>query len=120
MANSLDSAAKIDLYGVYFDIDKATLKPESKPVLDDIAKLLKSGASLKVEVAGRTDNTGEADHNRKLSAGRAAAVVNALVSSYGIEAARLQPQRYGDSKPVAANDTDQGRAKNRRVELRKL
>jgi OmpA-OmpF porin, OOP family len=120
MAKALGSEGKIDLYGIYFDVDKTTLKPESKPVLDEVAKLLKSDPSLKAEVAGHTDNTGTVEHNRKLSAGRAAAVVNALISNYAIEAARLQPQGYGDAKPIAPNETDQGRARNRRVELRKL
>ena len=72
----------------------------------------------RIEVAGHTDNTGGADHNMKLSLGRAAAVVNALVGGYGIERTRLLPKGYGDTKPVAPNDSDQGRAKNRRVELR--
>lgn len=120
MAKSLTSDGKIDLYGILFDIDKTTLKPESKTVLDEVAKLLKSDASLRLEVAGHTDNTGTPDHNKKLSEGRAAAVVDALVKGYGIDPARLQSQGYGDTKPVAANDTDQNRAKNRRVELRKL
>jgi len=120
LAQSLASDGKVDLYGILFDIDKTTLKPESRAVLDEVAKLLKSDPALRLEIAGHTDNTGASDHNRKLSAGRAAAVVNSLVANYGIEAGRLQPQGYADSKPVASNETDQGRAKNRRVELRKL
>ncbi len=120
MAKVLGNDGKLDLYGILFDIDKTDLKPESKATLDEIAKLLKSDPTLKVEVAGHTDNTGNAEHNMKLSAGRAAAVVNALVTTYGIDKARLQPNGYGDTKPVAPNDTDQNRAKNRRVELRKI
>jgi len=81
---------------------------------------LKIDRTLKVEVAGHTDNTGTADHNQTLSEGRAKAVVDALVKDYGIDAARLQAKGYGATKPVAPNDTDDGRAKNRRVELRKL
>jgi OmpA-OmpF porin, OOP family len=120
MAKALSAAGKIDIYGILFDVDRTELKPESRATLEEVAKLLKSDPSLRIEVAGHTDNTGGADHNMKLSVGRAAAVVNALVGTYGIDKARLQPQGYGDTKPVAPNDSDQGRAKNRRVELRKL
>jgi OmpA-OmpF porin, OOP family len=120
MAKALAADGKLDLYGILFDIDKTDLKPESKTTLDEVAKLLKSDPALKLEVAGHTDNTGSAEHNMRLSAGRAAAVVNTLVTSYGIDKARLQPNGYGDTKPVAPNDTDQNRAKNRRVELRKI
>jgi outer membrane protein OmpA-like peptidoglycan-associated protein len=120
MAKALASDGKLDLYGILFDIDKTDLKPESKTTLDEVAKLLKADPALKLEVAGHTDNTGNAEHNMKLSAGRAAAVVNALVTNYGIDKARLQPNGYGDTKPVAPNDTDQNRAKNRRVELKKI
>ena len=120
MAKALSATGKIDIYGILFDVDKTELKPESRATLEEVARLLKSDPSLRLEVAGHTDNTGGADHNMKLSAGRAAAVVNALVNAYGIDKARLQPKGYGDTKPVASNDSEQGRAKNRRVELRKL
>ena len=85
-----------------------------------VAKLLKADPGLKLEVAGHTDNTGTAAHNLQLSAGRAAAVVNALVATYGIDRARLEPKGYGDTRPVAPNDGEANRARNRRVELRKL
>jgi OOP family OmpA-OmpF porin len=120
MAKALSTTGKVDIYGIYFDTDKAELKPESKGTLEEVAKLLKADPALKLEVAGHTDNTGAAAHNMQLSAGRAAAVVNALVGSYGIDRARLQAKGYGDSKPVAPNDNEPNRAKNRRVELRKL
>ena len=120
MAKALTDTGKIDIYGIYFDTDKSDLKPESKGTLEEVAKLLKADPSLKLEVAGHTDNTGAAAHNMQLSAGRATAVVNALVTTYGIERARLRASGYGDSKPVAPNDSAQNRAKNRRVELRKL
>jgi OOP family OmpA-OmpF porin len=116
----LSRTGKIDIYGIYFDLDKANLKPESKGTLDEVAKLLKADPSLKLEVAGHTDNTGSAAHNMQLSSERATAVVNALVGNYGIDRVRLQAKGYGDSKPVAPNDTEGNRAKNRRVELRKL
>jgi outer membrane protein OmpA-like peptidoglycan-associated protein len=120
MAKALAGTGKVDIYGIYFDVDKAELKPESRSTLEEVAKLLKADSSLRLEVAGHTDNTGGATHNLQLSAGRAAAVVNALVTTYGVDRARLQPKGYGDSQPVAPNDTDQNRARNRRVELRKL
>jgi outer membrane protein OmpA-like peptidoglycan-associated protein len=120
MAKALTDTGKIDIYGIYFDTDKTDLKPESKSTLEEVAKLLKADPSLRLEVAGHTDNTGAPAHNMQLSAGRAGAVVNALVTTYGVERARLQAKGYGDGKPVASNDSDQNRAKNRRVELRKL
>jgi OmpA-OmpF porin, OOP family len=120
MAKALKDTGKIDIYGIYFDTDKTELRPESRSTLEEVAKLLKADPSLKLEVAGHTDNTGASAHNMQLSAGRAAAVVNALVTTYGVERARLQANGYGDGKPVAPNDTDQNRAKNRRVELRKF
>jgi len=120
MASALKSNGVFDLYGVYFDTDKSDVKPESTSTLDEVAKLLKSDASLKLEISGHTDNTGETNHNMQLSDARAKAVVAVLVSKYGIAAARLQAKGYGDTKPVAPNDTDANRAKNRRVELRKV
>ncbi|HEY6256074.1 MAG TPA: OmpA family protein [Xanthobacteraceae bacterium] len=120
MAKALTDTGKIDIYGIYFDTDRTDLKPESKSTLEEVAKLLKADPSLKLEVAGHTDNTGAAAHNMQLSAGRAAAVVNALVTTYGVDRSRLRANGYGDSRPVAPNDTEQNRAKNRRVELRKL
>jgi OOP family OmpA-OmpF porin len=120
MAKALTDTGKVDIYGLYFDTDKTDLKPESQSTLEEVANLLKADPSLKLEVAGHTDNTGTAAHNMQLSAGRAAAVVNALVTSYGVDRARLQAKGYGDSKPVAPNDIEPNRARNRRVELRKL
>jgi OmpA-OmpF porin, OOP family len=120
MAKALSATGKIDIYGIFFDVDKTELRPESRTTLEEVANLLKSDPSLAIEVAGHTDSTGGADHNMKLSLGRAAAVVNALANTYGIDKTRLQPKGYGETKPVAPNDSDQGRAKNRRVELRKL
>lgn len=120
MAKALAQNGKVDIYGIYFDVDKSAIKPESKPTLDEVGKLLKSDPGLKLEVAGHTDNTGSAEHNLKLSEGRASAVVAALVKDYGIDPPRLAAKGYGDTRPVAANDTDANRAKNRRVELKKL
>ena len=120
MAKALDQTGKVDVYGILFDVDKTAVKPESKQTLDEVAKLLKANPTLKLEISGHTDNTGTAGHNMTLSAGRASAVVQALVKDYGIAATRLQAKGYGDAKPVAPNDSDANKAKNRRVELRRL
>jgi OmpA-OmpF porin, OOP family len=120
MADALANKGFVDLYGIYFDVDKTDIKPESKATLDEVANLLKIDRTLKLEVSGHTDKNGTAAHNLTLSQGRADAVVQALVKNYGISAARLQAKGYGDTKPVAPNDTEPNRAKNRRVELRKL
>ena len=109
-----------ELYGILFDVDKTGIKPESAKTLDEVANLLKIDRSLKLEISGHTDNTGDKNHNMKLSEGRAKAVVDALVKKYGIDSKRLQSKGYGDTKPVAPNDNDGNRAKNRRVELRKI
>jgi len=120
MAKALKESGKVDVYGINFDTDKTAIKPESKPTLEEVARLLKSDPALKLEVAGHTDNVGKPDHNLKLSVGRANAVVEALTKRYGISRSRLKPKGYGDTRPVAPNDTEEGRAKNRRVELRKI
>ncbi len=120
MAKALAETGKIDIYGILFDTDKTDIKPASTPTLEQVAKLLKDDPALKLEVAGHTDSTGDKAHNVQLSDGRAAAVVQSLIKTYGIDAARLQAKGYGDTKPVAANETEDGRAKNRRVELRKM
>jgi OOP family OmpA-OmpF porin len=120
MADALATKGMIDLYGVYFDTDKTTVRTESGPTLDEVASLLKIDRSLKLEISGHTDNTGSSAHNLKLSQGRAQAVVQILVTKYGIGAKRLSAKGYGDTKPVASNATDDGKAKNRRVELRKI
>lgn len=106
----------VEVPGIFFDLNKADLKPESKPSLEELAKLLQANPSLRVWVVGHTDNTGAAEANVTLSNARAAAVVKALVQS-GIDARRLTPHGSGPFAPVAANATEEGRAKNRRVEL---
>ena len=105
------------VYGIYFDTDKAEIKPESEAALAEMAKLLKANPALNLFVVGHTDATGEIGHNMKLSEARAASVTNALAAKYGIAASRLAPHGVGPLAPVASNDSDEGRAKNRRVEL---
>ncbi|HEY8181873.1 MAG TPA: OmpA family protein [Thermoanaerobaculia bacterium] len=107
------------IYGVLFDTGKATIQPASEKCLTEMAKLLKNNPSWKLQVEGHTDNVGGKDPNVKLSQSRAEAVQGWLVS-HGIEGSRLSAKGFGDAKPVADNTTEDGRAKNRRVDLRKL
>lgn len=117
MAADLKSTGHIALYGIYFDTNKAEVKPESRPALVEIAKLLKADPALKLKVVGHTDMSGGFEANMKLSQARGEAVVQALVAQHGIAAARLKGHGVGPLCPVASNDTEEGRAKNRRVEL---
>ena len=117
MSNSIRSTGRVALYGIYFDTDKADLKPASDPALAEIVKMLKADPALKVFVVGHTDTVGQFAHNVQLSQARATAVVNALVSKHGITSARLTPFGCGPTVPVAVNTSEDGRAKNRRVEL---
>jgi len=114
---NLISTGKAVIYGITFDFDKADIKPESKPQLDQIGKLMSDHADLKLAITGHTDNQGAADYNQKLSQRRAEAIVTALVGNYAVASGRLSAQGMGAASPVASNDTDEGRAKNRRVEL---
>ncbi len=107
----------ITLKGIYFDFNKATIKPESKPALDDAAKILKDNPSIKVEIQGHTDSVGSSEYNMQLSQRRAQAVVDYLVQNYGITVDRLTARGYGKTMPIAPNSTPEGRALNRRVEF---
>lgn len=116
-ANSLKTTGHIAVEGIYFDTAKSELKPESSAAITEVAKLVKGDPSLKLYVVGHTDNAGALEGNMKLAQDRAQSVVQALVKSHGIEAARLKAYGSGPYAPVASNDTEEGRAKNRRVEL---
>jgi OmpA-OmpF porin, OOP family len=120
MAQSLSEQGSVSLYGILFDFDKADVKPESRPALDEIAKLMKADPNLAIIVVGHTDNKGSFDYNIDLSSRRALSVKNELMSAYGVNAERLMAAGAGMMAPVASNDNDEGRAKNRRVELVKL
>ena len=105
------------MHNVLFDTGKATLRPESSAALAPVGELLKGDAALKLEIQGHTDNVGQAVANMKLSQDRAAAVKAYLVTTFGISAARLTTSGFGDTKPLAPNTAEGGRAQNRRVEL---
>ena len=113
----IKTTGHVAVYGINFDTNKAVVKPESKPALDEIAKLLKQDPALKLKVVGHTDMVGSHEANMALSQARAEAVAQALVSQYGIAATRLKGYGVGPLAPVASNDNDEGRARNRRVEL---
>ena len=117
MSKSMMATGRVALYGILFDTGKADVKSESKLALDEIAKLLKAEPALKLRVVGHTDNQGALDSNIALSKRRAEAVNAALVAQHGISAARLSAFGVADLAPVASNTNEEGRAKNRRVEL---
>jgi len=117
LANGIQADGKVMVYGIAFDTGKAEVKPESAATLAEIAKMLKADAALKLHVVGHTDNVAGFELNMKLSQARAEAVVQALVAKHSIGAARLKASGVGPLAPVASNATEEGRAKNRRVEL---
>jgi OmpA-OmpF porin, OOP family len=117
MAKGLGETGHIALYGIYFDTDKTVVKPESRPTLDQIAKLLGNQPQLNVFIVGHTDNQGAYDYNLDLSRRRAEAIAAELVKNYRIAQARLRTAGVGFLAPVGSNASDAGRALNRRVEL---
>lgn len=116
-SNDLKTTGHVAVYGIYFDTNKAVLKPESTAALLEVKKLLAGDPSLKLWVVGHTDSVGSLDANMKLAQARAEAVVAALTTAHGIAPARLKGYGVGSLAPVASNDAEEGRAKNRRVEL---
>jgi outer membrane protein OmpA-like peptidoglycan-associated protein len=117
LGNEISTNGHIAVYGVLFDSGKADVKPESDATLAEIAKLLQQNADLKLYVVGHTDAVGNMKSNLDLSQRRAEATVKVLTGKYGIAASRLQGWGDGPTSPVATNKTEEGRAKNRRVEL---
>ncbi|WP_240643153.1 OmpA family protein [Sinomicrobium pectinilyticum] len=111
----LEEKGKAVLY-INFDLDKATLKPDGKEAIAEIAKALKANEDLKVGIHGYTDNSGRNTHNQKLSEDRAQSVLTELVA-LGIDKTRLSAKGFGSENPVADNGTEEGKARNRRVEL---
>jgi outer membrane protein OmpA-like peptidoglycan-associated protein len=119
MEQALAEKKPVQIYGIYFDFNSATIKPDSEAVLKQISDILHKNPDWKLSVAGHTDNIGEAGFNQQLSERRAAAVKEALVSRYGIAPDRLSTKGFGASRPIEPNTTLEGRARNRRVELQR-
>ena len=117
LASDITSTGHSAVYGIYFDTAKAEVKPESDAALKEIAKLLQQTPTLTLFVVGHTDSVGALASNMDLSKRRAGSVVVALTTKYGVAATRLVAQGCGPLAPVSSNDTEDGRAKNRRVEL---
>ncbi len=117
MMEDMTRTGRVVIYGIYFDTGRADIKHESEPTLEEIARLLRQNPDLSLYVVGHTDDVGELIYNMDLSKRRAEAVVEALVSKYRVDAKRLIAYGVGSLAPVASNGTEEGRAKNRRVEL---
>lgn len=117
IANALSQSGRVDVYGLTFDTGKSSLKPSSKATLIELSQILNDNPELNLDVIGHTDNVGSAESNLKLSQERSDAVIAALASEYGINPARLNPIGKGQSQPISSNDTDKGKATNRRVEF---
>jgi OOP family OmpA-OmpF porin len=117
MARSLGDSGRVALYGIHFDTDSDVLRADSGPTLQEIAKLLASESALRLSVVGHTDSQGSAAHNLDLSRRRAESVVRELTTKLGVSRDRLDAFGAGYYAPVASNDSDEGRAQNRRVEL---
>lgn len=117
LAKDITGTGHVAVYGIFFDSGKVDIKPESESALKEIAKLLQQNPGLNLYIVGHTDNVGTLTSNMDLSRRRAETVVKTIVAKYGIDAKRLHPQGVGPLSPVVSNKTEEGRAKNRRVEL---
>jgi len=117
--DEMSSKGFADIYGIYFDFGSADIKEESKPVIAEIVSYLNENPDVKIVVEGHTDNVGSESSNQTLSENRAKSVMNSLTES-GIKKERLSIKGYGSSQPVSGNDTETGRAQNRRVTIRKV
>jgi outer membrane protein OmpA-like peptidoglycan-associated protein len=120
MRNKLLTEGKLISYGIYFDVNKDIVKPESYPSIKEIAAILKDNPTVKIKIVGHTDSDGDDKSNLDLSKRRAASVKNTLVKDFGIDAARIETDGKGESEPVAKNDSAVNKALNRRVEFIKL
>lgn len=117
MARELDRIGRVAIYGIYFDTNKADVKAESRPTLQEIVMLLQQNSELRLYVVGHTDNIGTLSHNMQLSQKRSDSVVEKFISDYAVDANRLKAYGVGPLVPVASNKNEEGRARNRRVEL---
>lgn len=117
--NKIDVGSKMVLNNIFFETNKATIKPESAAELERVAKLLKENPTIRLEISGHTDNVGSYRANQKLSEQRAKSVVDYLISN-GVESNRLEYKGYAFNQPIADNNTPEGRAQNRRVEFKVL
>jgi outer membrane protein OmpA-like peptidoglycan-associated protein len=120
MRNKLITEGKLVTYGIYFDSGSDKIKPESAGTMKEIATVLNENSAVKIKIIGHTDSDGDDAKNLDLSKRRSISVKNALSSEYGIEALRIETDGKGESQPIAANSTSEGKAQNRRVELIKL
>lgn len=117
MNKDIMASGHVSIYGIYFDTAKSEIKPESEAAIAEIAKLLQNNPALKVYVVGHTDNVGPFEANMKLSRDRAESVARELSGTYHVASDRLKPQGVASLAPVGSNDSEDGRQKNRRVEL---
>ncbi|MBH9552135.1 OmpA family protein [Inhella gelatinilytica] len=117
IAKDMKSGGKVIFYGILFDTDKSSIKPESEPTLVEMAKWLKTNPAARVFIVGHTDMQGQSDYNVRLSKDRAGSVVSALTGRLGIAKERLAAEGVGPLAPVASNGDEAGRARNRRVEM---
>jgi outer membrane protein OmpA-like peptidoglycan-associated protein len=115
MLQALNAQGHIALY-INFDTGKSAIKSESKPIIDQVVQLMRSNPDLKLGIEGHTDNVGNPNANKTLSEARAKSVMSEVVKQ-GIDAKRMSATGFGQDRPLADNQTDEGRAKNRRVEL---
>ena len=118
-AEEINRTGSCSIYGILFDTGKSSIQPESRECLEEVVKLLRANPTWRMQIEGHTDNVGAKAANQTLSEQRAAAVV-AWLAANGIDKSRLTSKGFGDTAPVAENTTEEGRAKNRRVALKKL
>jgi len=117
--DEMSSKGFADIYGIYFDFGSSEIKEESKPVITEIVSYLNENPDVKIIVEGHTDNVGSESSNQKLSENRAKNVMNKLIDK-GIDKGRLSVKGFGSKQPISDNDTETGRAQNRRVTIRKV
>ena len=120
MREQLEETGRVVTHGILFDPDSYVIKGESFKTLKEIGRLLEDEPDLRLSIEGHTDSDGTEGHNSELSHNRSKAVVDYLIQNYGIDAGRLEARGWGESRPIDTNDSPEGKANNRRVELVKL